>query len=95
MPCSAQVTLPATALPSTVTWNAAAVAGRSIRSVNRTEIVAPRSMSVVALRGRNRTTEGALTVLTVSAGETVNATPSVSASPANQTRYSLLGARSD
>ena len=85
-PCSAHVTRPLSSVFPTVTWNAAAVLARSMRSVKRTEIATLRATPVSSARGRKRTTAGAWVVRTASDGGSSKAVPSVSTRPASESR---------
>ncbi len=82
---SAKVTLPATAALPARTLKACLVDALSIGCVKRTEIVAPRSTSLVSARGRNRTTAGETPVRTASVAAGT-ATPSASRTPSSVRR---------
>jgi hypothetical protein len=87
---SANPIRPVTTFPAAVTWTAAAVVRRSIRSVNRTDRTASRATSRLPSSGRERTTDGASTVLNVAATSPAGA-PSASTTPDTDRAYAVAG----
>ena len=75
---SAQVILPGTRLPATITEKALAVTARFIAELNRTETAVAGTTSVAPLAGRNRTTLVASTVVTLSGAGATTGWPSAS-----------------
>ena len=89
---SAQLVVPAMALPAALTANALAVVARSMDWLNRTEMAASRATSSVSVRGRKRMTDGAFEVRTAIENG-ARARPSLSWTPATIRRYRVSGAR--